>query len=210
MSLKKFLLECLFPKQCYGCQKNNTWVCPDCLSVIQAYKGQELRHLKSVDGLIIAAEYSDATLKKLIKAFKFGFNTEIAIPLSLLLYRRIPFPYLQEDYLIIPIPLHKKRFNWRGFNQSELIAKELSYLSGWPLCLNLLKIKNTAEQASLNEKKRLENQRDAFQWQGGDLRGKKILLLDDIITTGATISEAAKVLRQAGAEKIMAVALAKG
>lgn len=210
MFLKKLLLDCLFPKKCYGCQKNKIWICPACLSAIKNYQGQKPRCLKDIDDLIIAGEYSDSVLKKLIKDFKFSFNKELAIPLSLLLYRRMNFWHVKEDYLIIPIPLHNKRLNWRGFNQSELISRELSRLSGWPVCSGLIKIRNTSVQAGLNEKKRLENQRDAFQWHGADLKGKKILLLDDIITSGATISEAAAVLRQAGAEKIIAAAIAKG
>jgi ComF family protein len=210
MSLKNFFLNCLFPQQCYGCKRSGTWLCLNCLNKIKRYQGQIPRHLNNIDKLIIAGEYSDPILQALIKAFKFNFNRELAIPLSVFLYRQINFLYLKDEYLIIPIPLHKQRFNWRGFNQSELIAREISHLSGWPLDLNLKKKKKTKEQANLKERERLNNQRDAFIWCGQSLREKNIMLLDDIITSGATISEAAKILKAAGADSVTALAVAKG
>lgn len=210
MSLKKFLLDCLFPKQCYACKQSGTWLCLTCLNKIKKYQGQVPRHLNSVDGLIIAGEYSDPVLQDLIKNFKFNFNQELAVPLSIFLYRQINFLYLKENYLVIPIPLHKQRLNWRGFNQSELIAREISNLCNWPLDLNLKKKKKSKEQAGLTEKERVNNQKDVFVWQGQSLQGKMVIIIDDIITSGATISEAAKVLKAVGANSIVAMAIAKG
>lgn len=210
MCLKKFLLDCLFPKQCFACRASGTWFCPGCLIKIKKYQGQVPRHLNNIDKLIIAGEYSDSSLQELIKAFKFNFNTELAVPLSLFLYRQINFLLLKEQYIIIPVPLHKKRLNWRGFNQSELIAQEISSLCNWPINLKLLKNKVTKEQSGLNEEERLNNQNNVFIWRGPDLNGQNIILLDDIITSGATISEAAAILKKAGAGTIIAMAIAKG
>lgn len=210
MSLKKFLLDCLFPQQCYGCKKNGTWLCPACLLKIKPYQGQLPRHLINIDNLIIAGNYSDQVLQDLIKAFKFNFNRDLTIPLTIFLYQQLNYLLLSEDYLIIPIPLHRQRLNWRGFNQSELIAHEISSLTNWPVNLDLQKKQKTKEQAGLKEQARLSNQQGVFSWHGPKLTGQNIILLDDIITSGATISAAALVLKQAGAGQIIAMALAKG
>jgi ComF family protein len=210
MSLLKIILDCLFPKQCYGCGVNKTWLCQKCFSKIKKYQGQTPRHLTGVDNVLIASEYSDSVLKEIIQAFKFNFNTELVIPLTALLYFRIDLITLNKKYLIIPIPLHKKRRAWRGFNQSELIADELSLLTGWMVDKNLIKIKKTKEQAGLKETERLANQLGAFIWTGLNLAGQDVILLDDIITSGATISQAALILKQAGAGEIIAMAVAKG
>lgn len=210
MSLKKLLLNCLFPKQCYGCGVSKTWLCQKCFKKIKKYQGQRPRYLADNQDLIIAGEYSDQVLKEIIQAFKFNFNTELVIPLTALLYSRISWEVLNKSYLIIPIQLHKKRLAWRGFNQSELIARELSELTGWGVNKDLIKIKKTKEQAGLKEAERLTNQVGAFIWKGANLAGQDIILLDDIITSGATISQAALVLKQAGAGEIIAMAVAKG
>ncbi|MFZ2310031.1 MAG: ComF family protein [Patescibacteria group bacterium] len=210
MSLKKLLLNCLFPKQCYGCGASKTWLCQKCFSQIKKYQWQAPRHLEEVDNVLIASEYNDPVLKEIIQAFKFNFNTELVIPLAALLYSRIDLATLNKNYLIVPIPLHKKRQAWRGFNQSELIADELSKLTGWIINKDLIKIKKTKEQAGLKETERLVNQLNAFIWKGANLAGQDIILLDDIITSGATISQAALVLKQAGASEIVAMAVAKG
>jgi ComF family protein len=210
MSLKKLLLNCLFPKQCYGCGISQTWLCRKCFSKIKNYQGQVPRYLEGVCNLIIASEYNDLVLKEIIQAFKFNFNIELVIPLAALLYSRISWEVLNKKYLIIPIPLHKKRLAWRGFNQSELIARELSKLTGWTINKDLIKIKKTKEQAGLKEAERLKNQAGVFKWTGQNLAGQNIILLDDIITSGATISQAILVLKQAGAGEIIAMAIAKG
>jgi len=210
MSLKKLLLNCLFPKKCYGCETSETWLCKSCFVKIKKYQGQTPRQLTGVNDLIIAGEYHDPVLKDLIQAFKFNFNKELVVPLAALLYSKISWPHLNKSYLIIPIPLHRQRLAWRGFNQSELLAKEISTLTGWPINYDLTKIKKTKEQASLQETKRLKNQLGVFSWHGINLAGQNIILLDDIITSGATISQAALVLKQAGAGEIIALAVAKG
>lgn len=210
MYLKKLLLNCLFPKKCYGCETSETWLCRTCFSKIKNYQEQRPRQLDNVDNLIIAGEYSDPVLKELMQAFKFNFNRELVVPLTALLYSKISCLVLNKSYLIIPIPLHRKRLAWRGFNQSELLAREISTLTGWPINCELIKTKKTKEQAGLKEVERLKNQVGVFSWQGANLAGQAIILLDDIITSGATVSQAALVLKQAGAGEIIALAVAKG
>jgi ComF family protein len=114
--------------------------------------------------------------------------------------------------LWIPVPLHKKKLRWRGFNQSAEIARELSFTLGGQLHEDALeKIKETPDQVTLQQDERKENLLGAFQLKNpAFVRGKKILLVDDVFTTGATMEECAKVLKQAGAREVWGVAIARG
>ncbi len=105
---------------------------------------------------------------------------------------------------IIPIPLHKKRLKERGYNQSELLATELSKKVNIPTIFNnLVKIKETTNQTKLTKAERQENLKGCFELTNkSEIAGKNILLLDDVFTTGATTEEASRVLQKAGANKI--------
>ncbi|MEI6835468.1 MAG: phosphoribosyltransferase family protein [Candidatus Falkowbacteria bacterium] len=218
MSLKNFLLDCFFPKQCYGCGAPNIWLCKECFESLSDYQGEVPRALLNTKNLVIAGEYKDPLLNNLIKAFKFNFNQELSLPLFIFLKKALDKKILLnnlsgknwQNILVVPIPLHKARKKWRGFNQSELLAQEISNYYGWPLSLALAKNKKSAIQADLKEEARPLNQTGVFSWHGFDLTGHDIILVDDIITSGATINEAAKVLKVAGAGQVVKLALAKG
>ena len=113
---------------------------------------------------------------------------------------------------MVPVPLSKRKLKRRGFNQAEEIAKELSKILRIPLISScLVKIKETPSQTELSEKERKEKIRRAFlvkEKQG--IEDKKILLVDDVYTTGATIEEAAKVLKEAGAKEVFGMVIARG
>ena len=117
-----------------------------------------------------------------------------------------------SDLILIPAPLHRIKFNQRGYNQSELIAAGLAkYLNAESANDCLFKIKSTKDQASLKEGKRLENLKNSFlcikPWL---ITGKRVLLIDDVYTTGTTMNECAKVLKEAGAREIVGLAIARG
>jgi ComF family protein len=111
----------------------------------------------------------------------------------------------------VPVPLSKKKLRWRGFNQAEEIAKELANFLKIPLISDcLIKTKETKDQVELSEKERKENVKGAFYIKNKEkIAGKNVLLVDDVFTTGATMEEAAKVLNEAGSEKIVGVVVAK-
>ena len=113
--------------------------------------------------------------------------------------------------LIVPIPLHKRKQRQRGFNQAELVARELGRLAGIPVDTRSLKrIKDTDPQKNLNDKKRRHNIRGAFSVQGNVVIRKNVLLVDDIYTTGSTMDEAARVLLCAGAENVCFLTISIG
>jgi ComF family protein len=117
---------------------------------------------------------------------------------------------LLHAQVLIPIPLSKERLALRGFNQSLILAQHLSPQK--TQSQTLLRLKNTAPQSSLKRSQRLTNLTDAFAvapLKAAQLRGKNILLIDDVMTSGATLNFAARVLKQAGASHVGALVLAK-
>ncbi len=152
----------------------------------------------------------EGTLKEMIHKFKFEGQRSLKKPLSLLLYET--FKELKEPVdLIIPIPLTRKRLVERGFNQSLLLAKELGIRTGLKVKGNILiKVKETPPQTSLGSKERRSNLKGAFFLKEPSLVfGKRVLLVDDVFTTGSTLREAFYVLKQAGAKTVMAITLAR-
>lgn len=116
-----------------------------------------------------------------------------------------------NDNLVIPVPLSRKRLRWRGFNQAELLARRVAREYGLALDSgNLIRVKHKTAQAKLNEMKRLENIKNCFVWQGGNLNKKNIILIDDVVTTGATLNECARVLKANGAGEVFGLVVAKG
>lgn len=112
--------------------------------------------------------------------------------------------------LIVPVPLHPARFRERGFNQADILAKILAQKINVPLGRALDRIRYTTTQTAFDRTDRMENLRGAFRLRKNiDLRGLQVLLVDDILTTGSTLSECARVLRQGGAHSIYAVTAAR-
>jgi ComF family protein len=112
---------------------------------------------------------------------------------------------------ILPVPLHRLRLAERGFNQAVDLARPLARVRGVPLLYNALdRVRHTAPQFGLSVPQRRENIRGAFQVpRPHRVKGRRILLVDDIITTGATVAECAKVLKKAGAAQVAVLALAR-
>jgi ComF family protein len=213
--LKNLILNLLFPPICVGCHqeiKTNNYLCAACFKKLKFYGGQTNLNLQFIDELNIAGDYDDQRLAELIKLLKFKAVAGASRPLVdwLTLFWQGLANLQSPDLLVIPIPLSKKRQRERGFNQAEIIARGLAANFGYELNLELIKIKSTKAQSSLSARQRRFNLVDAFKWSGQIPINRKILLIDDVITTGATISEAAKVLKAAGAQKISALVIAKG
>lgn len=113
-----------------------------------------------------------------------------------------------KDFILIPIPLHPKRLTWRGYNQSEIMAKKISDLMGYKTDANLLvKIKHSTAQAKLNKTQRKENLLNAFEVKK-ILTNQKLLIIDDVATTRSTLNQAAATLKKAQALEVWALTLA--
>ncbi len=188
----------------------------------------------NLDGVFIASDYDNELLQKLIKTLKYKFIYDISGGLGRLLFLFIDeqikksqreswlggeeknksAPKILRDFqnvLIMPVPLHKKRKRWRGFNQAEEIGKSfIQYYSCKLLDLSLQRIRHTRSQAKLNEVERKKNLQGSFQWTGSDLGGRQVVLVDDVTTTGSTLEECAKVLKHNGAGEVWGLVTAKG
>jgi ComF family protein len=155
----------------------------------------------------------ESTLRQAIHLFKYEGKMIMAKHFAELIRDCLPTLFELSDYnYLIPVPLHKKRYKERGFNQSELLAYELEKLFDIPVHLgNLVRVKNTKPQFSLETREeKLTNVQGAFEVREPEkIEWKNILLVDDIFTTGATVSEIAKSLLNAGANRVDVFTLAR-
>lgn len=150
----------------------------------------------------------EGPLQKLIHLYKYGKVESLARPLSRLLLQALP-AYEAVD-TALPMPMHWRKRWERGFNQAELLARPLARRLGVPLADNLQRTRYTKSQAGLNESDRRANLKDSFRVKrSNNLAGKRILLIDDVFTTGATLRTASLVLRRAGAARVVALTLAR-
>jgi ComF family protein len=161
--------------------------------------------LNGFDTVYTFGSYED-TLRELIHLFKYNQIRPLARPLGALLARAIPREHRFD--LIVPMPLHWKKRWSRGYNQSELLAKEVGRKWGVPVAKLVRRVKATAPQAGLSNSKRRLNVRGAFK-TNADLKGLRVLLIDDVLTTGATASACASVLKRAGAGHVAVAAVAR-
>ena len=158
------------------------------------------------------AEAEDHPLRGVIQRFKYGRKVSVGKPLGRLMARgcRQYFSEVSLD-LILPVPLHPKRLRWRGFNQAAIFAREVGY--SWRLPMDpfvLLRSRETAPQTDLTEEGRRKNVRGAFSLAlAGAVQGKRILLVDDVYTSGATINECSRVLVRGGAKEVHVLTLAR-
>jgi len=151
-------------------------------------------------------------MKECIKLFKYRGNTALAKPLSDLMAAFIDRLIIDKTFdLIIPVPIHSNKRCQRGFNQSELLSRNISKAMGIPVARDLVKTRNTRPQNVLNRNDRLSNLNDAFCVKDPrHIQKKTVLLIDDVITTCATVNECAKTLIDSGSGEVYALSLARG
>ncbi|KKQ34512.1 MAG: Phosphoribosyltransferase [Microgenomates group bacterium GW2011_GWA2_37_6] len=264
------ILDLFFPKYCVNCKKIGDFLCSDCFSRLSfdtkniclvcgnpSYDG--LTHpgcigRYTIDGSFTGVVFNSIS-KKLIYQFKYKPHlSSLSSFLGELLYESLiqdeefnkilhslpPKAGRQNDMVLVPIPLSSKRYKKRGYNQAEILAKELSKKFGFPVFNCLIRIKETRTQVGLSKKDRKKNVEDVFAIARGpvslhprptsspdaptagarrgspalttprfSLEGKNVILVDDVLTTGATMSEASSILKRNGAAKVWAIAFAK-
>lgn len=216
--LKSFLLDIFFPIECLGCNQPGFLLCETCFRTLEFREPQKRSNLYIPDltKIFIAGDYDQPLLARLIKKFKYDFLSDLGPILARWLVffwsgqLALPSSGAPQSALVVPIPLSKKRARWRGFNQAEILTRNFSETLNYPLSLALQRQKHLPPQAELDEAGRRANIRGSFAWSGPSLAGQTIILIDDVVTTGATLNEAARVLRQAGAGRIYGLVLAKG
>lgn len=211
MKLKEVILNLFFPPYCASCGKLGSFLCPQCKRKL--IKSTEIIHpffRKSesyLSGIISAGHFKDPILKEAIHKYKYEGVFALVPIFSKMIAGRIKKEGLHFD-IIMFVPTTKKRGSKRGYNQSELLAKELAKHFKKPLIHSLSKIKDTKTQVGLTKKEREKNLKSAFAYKGPSLKDKSILLIDDVATTGSTLNECARVLRKKGARDIWGAVIA--
>ena len=206
--MKKLLdsiLNLIFPPRCEVCKTNSSEVlCEQCF--------QQIKFMKPHLGIHSVSIY-EGVLRSAIHRFKFKKRKRLAEPLGILLVKYLgssPSMEMKEMDVIIPVPLHRKRLRERGFNQTELLARVISRYYEVPVTPALERILNTRAQFDLPRAERFRNIAGAFKvCDIKSVYNKRILLLDDIYTTGSTIAECSKSLKTAGARRIEVLTLSR-
>ena len=212
-----FFLDLFFPKFCLNCGKPNFYLCSDCLALIEI-SNKVLLNTRFLSSLYFATNYQNFLVKQLVQKFKYSpFAKELAKDLALIiitylenLEKQPQFLKNPQEYLLIPVPLHKKKLKRRGFNQATEIGKIIAGYYSIPFFeYGLEKICSTPAQADLSEEERKNNLKNAFACpQPKMIANKKIILFDDIVTTETTIKECGRTLKRTGASQIIGLCLA--
>ena len=221
-----FLADIIFPKRCVSCGKFGSYICSECFSKIEfiehpvcpycerqavggcAHPGCFRRY--GLDGLVVVCRYRGPVRAGIVKIkYKWIYDIEKVL-VDLMAENLWKFDFLSDSSLV-PVPLHPRRKRWRGFNQAELLARDLAKRFKHPYVDLLVRNRNTRPQIELKKDERKQNVAGAFSIRPSrHIKGKSLILVDDVYTTGATMSECAKILKHAGAKEIWAMAVALG
>lgn len=207
------ILNIFFPISCFRCKQNGVYLCESCFTKLPKVE-------EKADSLFFSVfQYKEQATRDMIWSLKYKGNKDVARLLAGYMYEWFCEDLSDEALfrgfvhpLVMPIPLSKKRFRKRGFNQAELLAREFTVRDNlFTLSTNVLcKIKDTRSQTTLkNRAERMVNVIGSFEVRNTEkIKNKNIILIDDIFTTGATLNEAKKILINAGARMVLCCTVA--
>lgn len=226
----------LFPRQCAGCQGAvaRGWWCPECrqkLVPIREPRCECCSH--PFEGVLsgkflcpncegrtfhfesaVAVMSSRGVVRELIHGLKYHSMAWAARPLGEMGFNGLCDPRLGDvPDVLVPVPLHPLRRRERGYNQSQLLAREMGRRSRIPVAGLLRRVRNTPTQTHFDRARRMKNLKRAFvvaSGMGERVRGANVLLVDDVVTTGSTFDECARTLLEAGADRVSALAIGRG
>jgi competence protein ComFC len=223
--LKGIALDLLFPQWCVGCGREGDYICRSCRQLLlpiappvcpRCGRPQPdgmpcpgcVNWQADIDGIRSPFVF-DGVMRQAIHELKYRNLRALAAPLAGLLHDYLlanPVP----GEVLVPVPLHRKRWRERGYNQSSLLARELGKLTDLPVVADcLVRQQHTPPQAraaSVGERQR--NVAGAFTCRDGRLRGKQVLLIDDVTTSGATLNTCAGALKSSGAASVWGLVMA--
>lgn len=225
------ILDVVFPKTCIGCRKIGYFLCDRCFDKLASRKLKQCcpgckkpdprgwicencHEVFYFEQLLSYGIYKNDLLKDLIIKFKYNFIKEVSEFLGFFLFRilacyRIDF----ENTLLVPVPIHKKRLNYRGYNQAGVLAISLmNFLPDLQIAYCLERVSFETQQAKLSKIERRKNIFDTMEVKKeflDQLHGKNIILVDDVATTCNTLNECSRVLKRAGAKSVCGLVLAR-
>ena len=200
-NLLRSALDVLFPVRCIGCGRSGAYICVACLGKARRTQPEPTPESGPVTDVLTPFVY-EGVVRTAVQHLKYrGVRTlvpEMARPMAWELAVTVPPPFT-----LVPVPLHPKRLRERGFNQAELLARELARLLDAPLATGALRrtVDTSSQVETSTRAERLQNVRDAFATDQ-PLNGETVVLVDDVTTTGATLSSAARTLLAAGASRV--------
>lgn len=211
------------PINCLGCRAESDWICPDCRQALRFHR-QELcfcgkagddglcakhRQQLGLNGLTTLFSYAEPAIRELIHQIKYRGHTDAVNFLARHYQKKVLARLPRGDWIVTAAPLSRQRQRARGFNQSELIARCLIE-SVCDYAELLVKKRETRPQVKLKKSQRQKNLLRSFAVKDGIETPERVILVDDVITTGSTLKEAAATLRQAGVKQIWALTIAHG
>lgn len=229
MHIPQNILDLVLPRFCVGCLSEGTWLCNTCLGIIQIPREQRCPFCETVtpagrscddhqgsalSGCLALGYYHDPILRDALHRYKYEYAEELAAPLTNHFGRMAEkfHATLPAKAIIVPIPLSTSKLRERGFNQTIPLAATVANtlaLSIVPTAIE--RTRNTPPQAQLSNAERANNLNGAFRVNHPNIiHNRTILLIDDVLSTGATMEAAARVLKAAGANAIFGLVLARG
>jgi competence protein ComFC len=222
-----FLLNLIFPKNCYGCYKNGLYICDDCIKNKLFINIAQLCHVcgkesrigmahkdcseqSYLDGLIFITLY-EGSVERMIWDVKYKFCFAVLEDISRIMYKYFRFYKFRSDMVFTSVPLHPKKKRIRGFNQAEILARYICKSSRVEYLELLKRVNFTHTQVGLGKESREVNLKNVFEAtiEGEGLKMRDVLIIDDVYTTGSTLNECAKVLKLAGFNKVYGFVFAK-
>ncbi len=218
------IIDFVYPKMCISCGEQGGFLCESCKDRLDTadqicpmcgegspmgWTHPSCKKYRSMDGLIVLFEYKEPVMRSVVDGIKYGFNKE----LPEIVLKDFRFEFGIKFDMVVPVPLHFYRENWRGFNQAELLGETiLSQVPGFKMEKVLLRSKNTKQQVLMKTREERENNiKGVFvvknNWKG-KVKGKNVLLVDDVFTSGADMRECTEMLKKSGVKTVWGLALA--
>lgn len=230
--IKKFIIDLLFPITCIVCEDEGEFICVPCKQKLKKLEHQHciicqkpaifgLTHANcknkyTADALISVYDYHDENVSKIIIAGKYKFIFSVFEIFGKIIAKQIQsthYALLTTHYVLVPIPLHSSRKRWRGFNQSEILCQTIAKYLNLSTANVLRRTKITKTQKNLDKESRQKNMKDAFginiSYPILNILNRNIILVDDVTTTGTTLNQAVKILKQNGASKVICLTVAR-
>ena len=204
------LLNLIYIQDCYFCKstKEDTLLCSKCYRKIHFLPPSVLKIYKNCN--IYSCCLYEGIIKNLIHALKYKNKKKLALVAAKLMYEYWKNLKIEENFLVLPVPIHKSRLKERKYNHMDLICKEFCKLTNYKLEKNfLIRTKDTKKQYNLHKQERIRNIKDAFDIKQTNMPEKEsnLLILDDITATGITIEEIIKLLNKNGYRNITVLTL---
>ena len=212
------LIDVLLPPSCAGCGRYGSLLCDACRASFRSASPAAVTFVQADPGVVIgesltlaiAAFRYEAAVRNVLQRLKYGASARLARPLAI---AALPgFHRLLEvsgPLTIVPVPVHPDRRRERGYNQAALLAEWLARSAGLPVSDVLVRARATTKQHRLDRAGRLRNLRGAFQLAEGARLPPGVILVDDILTTSATLESCAGILRQGGCDPVYGFAVAR-